>query len=93
MSSSNAVHEERSRSGEDILLRTLKFAKNYHAPIIMLVKTSPTIIKRDNPEGSAKCRWKVYLWQPPDDLVSWYLPIPVPGESSSISALQLFDIF
>ena len=46
-----------------------------HGPIVMLVKKyhrgKP---KTGSLQESEKYRWRVYLWQPPDDLVSWALP-------------------
>ena len=46
-----------------------------HGPIVMLVKK----YYRGTPKAgrlreSKQYRWRVYLWQPPDDLVSWALP-------------------
>ena len=43
------------------------------SPIVMFLKT-PSGNKKLRNEGTPKFRWKVYLWQFPDDLVSWYLP-------------------
>ena len=43
------------------------------SPIIMLLKTKTSDRLRQN--GYTKYRWKIYLWQLPDDLISWYLPI------------------
>ena len=43
------------------------------SPIVMFFQT-PSGNRKVRHEGTPKFRWKVYLWQFPDDLVSWYLP-------------------
>ena len=42
--------------------------------IVMFLKTRGTNKTGNEQYQSAGRRWKVYLWQLPDDLISWYLP-------------------
>ena len=48
------------------------------SPIIMLRKMR--ISNNTRHKEYEKYRWKIYLWQLPDDLVSWYLPIQSSNE-------------
>ena len=59
------------------------------SPIIILLRTRTSSRKRQN--GHAKYRWKIYLWQLPDDLVSWYLPIQ--STSEIVNVIRSFGIF
>ena len=79
---------------EDIARNNLIFRRSHvttttTSPLVMFIKTTPGN-KKSRHEVNSKCRWKVYLWQLPDDLVSWYLPLN--DLSQAISTLQTFGI-
>ena len=40
--------------------------------LVMFLKTEA---KSGRQRRREQPRWKIYMWQNPDDLVSWYLPI------------------
>ena len=59
------------------------------SPIMLFLKT--TSENKNLGRGHApRFRWKVYLWQLPDDLVSWYLPYN--DSTHALSTLQSFGI-
>ena len=58
------------------------------SPIIMLLRTRTSSRRIRN--GHAKYRWKIYLWQLPDDLISWYLPIQ--STSEIVNIIRSFGI-
>ena len=78
--------EERTRNNS---LFRLSNCTTTTSPLVMFLKTTPGN-KKLRHEGTSKCRWKVYLWQLPDDLVSWYLPLN--DLSQAVNTLQSFGI-
>ena len=80
-------------NSEPLEQEVLPFPKNLRriTTMIMLLKTTATNKRQRGQFEGRKCRWKVFLWQLPDDLVSWYLPIQ--DENLTMNTLQSFGTF
>ena len=56
---------------EDTLPDVLPNVQSFNS-LVMFLKTEA---KSGRQRRREQPRWKIYMWQNPDDLVSWYLPI------------------